>query len=203
MCTFKFMKYFITLITITFFLSAQSQDTNYVDPNYKPEKQKSRKPSKGIGDRVYYGGTFGLSFGTFTSILVEPLVGFKMTEKLSTGIGIGFRYGKDNRTNSNLEYTNYLGRFYARYIIIPRVYAHVEYMVESYDESFYFEGQSINKTGRTVVPFLFVGGGLRSPAGNGSFIVQILFNVLQSNSNSNQVYPSGSPYISIGYIGGF
>ena len=186
----------IIAVSLTF-----AQDTNYVDPGYESSKQKKPKQKKDIGQRVYYGGTLGLQFGSFTSILVEPLIGFRMTEKLSTGIGIGFRYGKDNR--SNFEYTNYLGRFFARYIIIPRLYAHVEYMAESYDESFGRYYRDFNEGERTTVPFLFVGGGFRNPTANGSFIFQVLFNVLQDNSLSNQIYPGNVPYISIGYIGGF
>ena len=77
-------------------------------------------------------------------------------------------------------------------------------MVESYDEIFYFEANDPNATGRTTVPFLFVGGGLRQPAGkNGFFIFQVLFNVMQGNEHSSEVYPSGAPFISIGYINGF
>lgn len=182
---------------------ALCQDTNYVDPNYTGEKQRTPKKKNVPENRWYYGGTFGLQFGDFTSILVEPLVGYRFTEKLSTGIGLGVRYGRDNRAGSNIEYTNYIGRIFARYLVIPNFYLHTEYMGESYDEVFYFDGQSIDHRGRTFVPFLFVGGGLRSPAGNGSLIIQVLFNVLQSDPYSRQVYPSGQPYISIGYIGGF
>jgi len=195
------MKYFITIIALTIYLGIQAQDTNYVDPNYQSEPEKTPKQKKDIGKRTYFGATFGLQFGTFTSILVEPMIGYRFTEKLSGGVGIGFRYGKDN--DSNFEYTNYLGRVFTRYIIIPKIYAHVEYMVESYDKSFgdYYRG--FKESERTVVPFLFVGGGYRSPGRNGSFIVQVLFNVLQDNVMSKTIYPSGQPYISIGYIGGF
>lgn len=191
----------VLLILSSTVLSAQ--DTNYVDPDYQAEKTKSARKKANVGNRIYFGGTFGLQFGTFTSILVEPLVGYRITEKLSAGLGLGIRYGKDNRAGSNVEYTNYIGRVFTRYVVFPRLYLHAEYMQESYDEVFYFEGQDPFHSGRTQVPFLFVGGGLRSPAGNGSFIIQVLFNVLQSNSYSRQVYGSGQPYISIGYIGGF
>ena len=81
----------------------------------------------------------------------------------------------------------------------------MEYMLKSYDSIYKFESQNslTENDSRTVVPFLFVGGGFRSPAGKGFFIFQVLFNVLQSNPNSAEVYPSGLPYISIGYMGGF
>ena len=193
---------FISL-TCILAMSLHAQDTNYVDPAYQAEKKEKASKKRPMQNRVYFGGTFGLQFGSVTSILVEPLVGFRMTEKLSTGIGIGVRYGKDNRYVTPVEYTNYIGRYFVRYLIIPKLYAHAEYMFESYDKVFYFEGQDPNRNQRTVVPFLFVGGGYRSQAGRGSFIIQVLFNVLQENSYSRQVYPGGLPYISIGYIGGF
>lgn len=180
-----------------------AQDTNYVDPNYKPPKErKAKKPGSSFKDRVYYGGTFGLTFGSdYTAVLVEPLVGFKMTEKLSTGVGIGVRYGQDRRFNQKVEFTNYIGRVFSRYLITQKFYGHMEFMGESYDDVFYFESEPDHR-GRTLVPFLFVGGGIRSPAGRGSFIFQVLFNVL-NDPKSREVYPSGFPFLSIGYIGGF
>ena len=200
------MKYII--LALSFLLVASisiAQDTNYVDPNYKAEKQKAPKKKTSVADRTYFGGTFGLSFGSQSgSILLEPMVGFKMTEKLSTGVGIGYRYGWGQYINGgSFSYNNYLGRIFSRYIIVPKIYAHVEYMVESYDKIFEFDSQITPNKNRTLVPFLFVGGGYRSQAGRGSFILQVLFNVLQNNPNSAEVYPSGFPYITVGYIGGF
>ena len=178
-----------------------AQDTNYVQPPEEADKQRKEKTKEPLKNKMYLGGTLGLSFGTTTSILIEPMVGFKLNPKLSTGIGVGYRYGRNN--NANYEYHNYLARIFARYIIIPKIYAHVEYMVESYDSIFLFDTQGLDNDSRTTVPFLFVGGGFRYPGPKGSFIIQVLFNVLQDNPNSSQVYPSGQPYISIGYIGGF
>ncbi|MEQ8522829.1 MAG: hypothetical protein RIC15_11815 [Vicingaceae bacterium] len=201
------IRIFLFALTLCFFSVAVSQDTNYVDPNYQAKKQKEPKKSSSLKDKMYVGGTFGVSLGSYSSsVLIEPMVGFKMTEKLSTGIGIGYRWGQGSYTNGGkFTYNNYLGRLFSRYIIILKVYAHVEYMVESYDKIFQFESQNplVKNNSRTAVPFLFVGGGFRSQAGRGSFIVQVLFNVLQNNPNSAEIYPSGFPYISIGYIGGF
>ena len=178
-----------------------AQDTNYVQPSEEVKKEKEPKTKKPLKEKMYLGGTLGLSFGTTTSILIEPMLGFKMTPKLSMGIGVGYRYGKNN--NANFEYSNYLARVFARYIVIPRLYAHVEYMVESYDSIFLFDSQGLYNDSRTIVPFLFVGGGFRYPGPKGSFIIQVLFNVLQDNPNSSEVYPAGQPYISLGWIGGF
>jgi len=193
----------LALCSISF---AQQDSTDYVDPNYKAEKAKEPKAKKSMSNRVYFGGTFGLTIGSYTSVLIEPMVGFRMTEKLSTGIGIGYEYGKAQYTNgSSFTFNNYLGRVFSRYVIIPKLYAHVEYMLKSYDKIYKFDSQNpfINNSSRTTVPFLFVGGGYRSPAGKGFLVVQVLFNVLQSNPNSSEVYPSGIPYLSIGYMGGF
>ena len=200
------MKYLINLLlllVITYVASAQ--DTDYVDPNYRAEKQKAPGSGFSISDRTYYGGSFGLALGRPGYVLLEPIVGLKMTEKLSAGVGIGYRYGwgQYNYGGGSYKYNNYLGRIFSRYIIVPRIYAHVEYMVESYDKIFQFESQITPNKGRTIVPFLFVGGGYRSQVGNGSLIFQVLFNVLQNNPNSSEVYPSGYPYMTVGYLGGF
>ena len=198
------LSFALFLATLNF---AQQDSTDYVDPNYKAEKAKAPKSKQPMSNRMYFGGTFGLSFGSnSSSVLLEPMVGFRMTEKLSTGVGIGYEYGQgENYYKKSYSYSNYLGRVFSRYVIIPKIYAHVEYMVKSYDKKFKFESQNqlLENTSRTTVPFLFVGGGFRSPAGRGFLVVQVLFNVLQNNANSSEVYPSGFPYISIGYMGGF
>lgn len=200
------MKYTLLILLIFSATVLSAQDTNYVDPDYVPERQRTAEKKSDFWDRLYYGGNFGLSFGSYTSILVEPMVGYKFTKKLSGGFGIGYRYGRGEfQRGGSFSYHNYIGRVFGRYLLIPNAYAHVEYMMESYDKIFKFDSQnrSFPNTTRTNVPFLFVGGGYRVPVGGGAFVIQVLFNVLQSNRNSSEVYPVGVPFISLGYLGGF
>ena len=46
-------------------------------------------------DRIFFGGNFGMQFGTITNIEVSPLVGYHITPRLSAGVGTRFEYFKD------------------------------------------------------------------------------------------------------------
>ena len=43
-----------------------------------------------LADRIFYGGNLGLQFGTITFIDASPLIGYRLTDKLSLGTGISY-----------------------------------------------------------------------------------------------------------------
>ena len=55
----------------------------------------------------------------------------------------------------------YTGRLFARYIIIPQLYAHTEYAFESFERCASVDPlvRKCTSTERELVPFLLVGGG--------------------------------------------
>jgi len=53
---------------------------------------EDEKPS--IRDRLFFGGGFGLAFGSVTHVDVSPLVGYKITNRFSAGIGLSYQYYK-------------------------------------------------------------------------------------------------------------
>lgn len=55
-------------------------------------KQKENPPPK---QRLFFGGSFGLQFGTVTNIEVAPLVGYWLLPRLAVGAGPSFQYYKD------------------------------------------------------------------------------------------------------------
>jgi hypothetical protein len=187
----KFMKK-ITLLTafaILFLISSTiAQDTTQVTQVTQAPKQ-----SKNISDQLYFGGSVGLSFGSYTQIGLYPLIGYKITPKLSTGVKLTYQYVSDSRYSTSYTTSNYGGSVFARYRIIPLIYAHIEYESINY-ESYY-------DSSRKWVPFLFVGGGLtKRMGGNTWLIAQVLFDVIQ---NEDSPYSAGAPFFSIGVGFGF
>ncbi|MCH2046289.1 MAG: hypothetical protein MK212_19400 [Saprospiraceae bacterium] len=159
--------------------------------------QESPSPSQSFRDRVYFGGGLGLSFGTVTSVNVNPLVGYKFTDKLSGGVILQYQYTKVDDGIVDYTSNNYGGSLFARYRFIEQLYGHVEYSNVNYD-LFYNNGES---AGRVWVPMLLVGGGYVSQIGSRSTIfLQILFDVLQ---NQYSPYQSGQPIYSMGIGVGF
>lgn len=96
------------------------------------EMEKGEKPA--WRERIYFGGSFGGSFGTITYFEVSPVVGYMIRRNLSAGVGITYQYYNDK----NYDYTThtYGGRVFLRqnfrFMKIP-LFAYAEYENVSYE----------------------------------------------------------------------
>ncbi len=141
--------------------------------------------------RVFFGGGLGLTFGNYTRIAINPMVGYRFTPKISGGLRANYEYIRDKRFSPVLEGSNYGGSLFGRYRIIPQAYAHAEFAYNSYT-FLNFNGDTF----RNWVPFLFLGGGYVQPiGGNTAFYVELLFDVL---NDANSPYQRWNPFISMG-----
>jgi hypothetical protein len=155
--------------------------------------QQQRPPLK---NKLYFGGYINLSFGNYTVIGAEPLVGYKITPKLSAGVKLRYDYIKDKRYSTTYNTSNYGGSIFARYRIIPALYLHAEYAAYNY-ELYYASEESERKW----IPFLFLGAGYSQRLGGNTWLnIQILFDVLH---NSNSPYNRWEPFYSVGIGVGF
>lgn len=183
---------FVLLLVLSSSVLTFSQDSTSV---YQAPEQQEKKSSD-IKDKIYFGGTIGLSFGSYTQIGLYPLIGYKITPKLSAGLKFSYQYVKDNRYSTAYSTSNYGGSIFARYRLIPQLYLHTEYEMINYELY-----NSVGESERTWVPFLFVGAGFSQRLGGRSWLnIQILFDVLQ---NSNSPYNEWEPFYSVGVGVGF
>jgi len=152
-----------------------------------PAAPKSNKPS-----RFYYGGNVSMAFyGDVWYAIVQPLVGYNFTPKLSSGGKLTYEYVKDRRPNPDQSSHNYGGSVFTRYRFIPEAFAQAEFELLSYDR---FDG-------RTTVPFLFLGGGYARPIAPRTWmVVEVLFDVIQSDKSP---YERGEPRVAAGIHVGF
>lgn len=160
---------------------------------------QARKDTRSLGDRLWFGGGVGLSFGTVTAVQVDPLVGYKVDPagKFSVGLGGSYWYFRDNRFAPAVEFTGYGYRTFTRYRIIEQLFAHAEFLHLNVERYLVRE----NDVRRIWVPHLLVGAGYRQPMGErSSLYFQILFDVLQ---DPNSVYRNQGPIISGGIGVGF
>lgn len=139
-------------------------------------------------NRFYTGGNFGLSFGTVTAIDISPIIGYKITDKFSAGVGAIYMYYSDTRYKYSTNV--YGGRVFSRYLIIENLFAHLEYELINRD-ALDFNDRPI----RVNVPGLLVGGGYTQRiAGNSYFNIMALWNL---NENQYSLYPN--PIIRMGF----
>ena len=156
-------------------------------PAAAPAKAAQSEPQ-----RVYYGGTVTLSFGSTTRIGVYPMIGYMLTPKLSGGVEVGYEYVTYNNQSTN----NYGGSVFARFHARRNLYAHAEYQTINYE---IFTG--FNTSHREWVPFLLLGGGVVKPLGkNMSAYAEVLFDVLQDDRSP---YGNWEPVINVGVGVGF
>jgi hypothetical protein len=157
-------------------------------------------------DRIFFGGNFGMQFGTITNIEVSPLMGYHITPRLSAGLGARFEYFKDKGLIYPYETTIYGGSVFSRFVIIQNlgeglslgintgVFTQAEYEMLSLERE-YFE-PPYNGTGRFLVHSVLVGGGIIQPIGRRSaFLISVLYNLNESARS-----PYNNPIVRIGFI---
>jgi hypothetical protein len=140
--------------------------------------------SKGFDkSRLFYGGNFGLSFGSYTLINLSPQVGYHFNNYLAAGAGINGLYSsihydlpyeyKDIYAAAGL---NIFGRFYPIENIMFQAQPELNYVWETVR---YYDGTPDLKLGNRFVPSLLLGGGVVIPAGRGALLATLLYDVLQ------------------------
>ena len=160
-------------------------------------------------EKVFFGGSFGIMFGTYTDIEVSPIVGYRITRHLSLAVGPKYRYYREKIIYQSQPYSLeghvYGGRSYVQFYFIKNIndfipigihagfFAHAEYELLSLEEED-FRPQYGNR-GRYLLHTAFVGPGLRLPAGRRAAVnFMVLWNL---NENSDSPYTS--PIIRFGF----
>ena len=178
------------------------QEESLVDDQRQTQNQnvKQEKPAQKVSKfdkrKLYYGGYVNASLGKYTVLGATPLVGYKLTPKLSVGGQLTYEYVKDKRYSTDYETSNYGISAFSRFRLVPQLYAHVEFSQMNYELH-----NSTGKSDREWVHFLFVGGGYSQPISKNTwFTAQVLFDVI---NDEDSPYKEWEPYYSVGIGVGF
>lgn len=204
-------KIILSLLTAGMFISVSAQETTptdsvqveqpsadsiQVEQAPAPKETKPAKEANSFKDKIYYGGNVGMSFGSYTMFGIYPMVGYKLTPKLSAGVTFNYQWIQDKRGNTTFESSNYGGSIFSRFRILKPIYLHAEYVQQSYELIL-----SDGKSEREWVPFFLVGGGFSKSVGKRTWLnAQVLFDVLQDD---NSPYREWEPFYSVGIGVGF
>lgn len=152
---------------------------------------------KDFWSHIYYGGGLGLQVGNITLIDVSPLVGIKVTPRISLGISPTYKYYSYKNyysTSSDLRTNVYGGSLFARVLIIENLFAHAEYEMLQYNTKQPGYSDYLKKYNS-----LLVGGGYRQPiSANASMYILVLWNL-----NDTPDSPYTNPIIRAGFNIGF
>lgn len=86
-------------------------------------------------ERLFVGGHIGLQIGDFTFIDVSPLIGYRLTNNLSAGLGLTYQYFHYRHFGYGTH--TYGGNIFARYTVIPQAFIYAEYEMLNLESSYF------------------------------------------------------------------
>lgn len=129
--------------------------------------QKSRSEAPPLRERIFYGGSLGLQFGTLTDIDVSPVVGLWVLPRLNLAAGPKYRFMKyyDERVNV------YGGRIYTQFFFIRDIDniipmgVHLGLFLHAEDEFYRYEYSNGVDSESYFINTPLAGGGISQPIG--------------------------------------
>lgn len=150
---------------------------------------------RSVADRIYFGGSVGLSFGDIDYVQIAPQVGVQITPKVSGGVAASFlrrRYSNPSTSTSD-------GGFdvYGRYRLVPQAFLQGQYSYTDFEYPLVSGG-----TTRDRYSALLAGGGWVQPlGGRASFVGTVLYDLTYSD---DEPAPYADPWVvSGGVVFGF
>jgi len=177
-----------------------SQTDSIYHKNYYQNQTSHQQPKSNWTDRLMIGGSLGLSFGSVTYISIQPLVGYRVTNNFTAGLGINYQYWSEKYYDYvlNQYYTVssniYGGSVFGRFTVFRGLFLEGDFEANNLLAYTFDATNSSYTTQRLWVPSLLLGGGYYGGGARGGFYVSILYDVIQ---NPNSPY-YGIPVIRAG-----
>jgi len=191
---FHFLKrYFRYFLFLAFFLSISLSVVS---------GQKRREEPPPLKERIFYGGSFGLQFGTLTDIQLSPVIGLWVLPRMAIAVGPNYRFFKFGDDNINI----YGGKCYSQFVVVQDmskgipflghmgIFLHLEDELLSL-ESAYWKNSAITSE-RFYINTVLAGGGISQQMGRRSSVSFIFLWAL--NDSMYEVY--GNPEIRVSFI---
>ncbi len=176
-------------------VSPQPDSTAKQVPAATQQVEPAVKEAPAAKGNVFFGGSLGVSFGSYFRLSVQPMVGYNFNQKFSGGFKLGYEYINDKRYDPTVTWHNYGASVFGRFRFIPQAYLHAEFAYINYGAK-----TTHLETERIWVPFLYLGAGYyKSISPSTALFIEVLFDVLQ---DSNSPYEAWQPMISFGVVAG-
>jgi hypothetical protein len=137
----------------------------------------------------FFGGGLGLGFGDVDWIEIYPLIGYRVSPRVSTGLGLTYRYVDDNRFSAAPSTTDYGASLFARFYMNPHLFLEADYEYLSH-EFVRFDLSTDRKNFSSALG----GIGFSQPAGQrASIFLLVLYDF--THDNNDPFYPYADPWI--------
>jgi hypothetical protein len=115
------------------------------------ETQEKDVKEMSTPERIFVGGFLGLQFGSFTAINVNLHGGYRITNRLSAGLGGMYQYSNDRWFNQSVVSHVYGGSVFARFRVVYQAFIHAEHEWLSVQSRGYL-GEGLPGTGFQFLP---------------------------------------------------
>ena len=92
----------VFIISLLLFVSFSIISAQKAKEDQFPYDQTTKNQSPPFKDRLFYGGNFGLQFGTITDIQVSPVIGYWVLPRVAVAVGPTYRYYKELHVATSL-----------------------------------------------------------------------------------------------------
>jgi hypothetical protein len=162
----------VLLILLPVFISFSRLSAQNAKEDQFPFDQKETKKAPSFRDRLFFGGSIGLQFGTITSIQLDPVVGYWLLPRVAVAVGPVYWYYKDQ----DVATTVYGGKGYLQLVLVQDlnsfvkmgvhtgIFLHLEDELLSLKSSFWLYPQPYTSD-RFNVNTLLLGPGLSQQLG--------------------------------------
>jgi hypothetical protein len=149
--------------------------------------QRSKQQKPPLKERLFFGGSFGLQFGTITSINISPVIGLWVLPRVALAAGPEFTFYKDPYYSTSI----YGGKLYSEFVLIQDfnnifpmgihmgLFLHAEYESLSLESEVW---NIANPSSRFFINTALAGGGISQQLGPRSSLNFIVLWVLNSSN---------------------
>lgn len=152
------MRYLVLLFWLGCTCAGQAQSEWWFDSDER-EREITGEDRRDFSDRSFkerltFGGTGALQFGTNTLIGAAPQIGYRVNQDLVLGAGGTYYLQRFKQPAGNIDNNVYGANIFARHRLITRIFAHAEWEQVNHASSLF-----IGPEGRTWTSLLWLGAG--------------------------------------------
>lgn len=131
-----------------------------------------------LGENFYAGGNFWIRLGNPSEVYIAPLVGYKLTNTLSSGMSFFYRYRGMKSTGVDISLHDYGSGVFLRNYFFDNFFGQAEYEYQNYATAFLSSSSAetvIYK--RHSLHSALLGAGVSYPLGKATMSVMALYNL--------------------------
>lgn len=156
--------------------------------------QGAIKKKTQLSDKVFFGGGFGVQFGSVNVIELSPMIGYKPLNNLYLGTRFTYQYYKVDQLNYSTNI--YGGSLFALYNFFMNAAAYAEFESISLETKYFDAYNNYPGQDRFWVNSPLVGGGYVQPLGDRSKIMVLLLFTLNQTAYS----PYSNPIVKVNFL---